>query len=69
MEEKFQVIDLLGTGENKFASNLRANVDRFRSEMGRLGFKVMGDPRHPICPVFLGDARYIAVFGASSNIQ
>ncbi|KAH7731074.1 Aminotransferase [Aphelenchoides avenae] len=57
-----KVIDLLGTGENKFASNLRANVDRFRSEMGRLGFKVMGDPRHPICPVFLGDARLTSEF-------
>lgn len=24
--------------------------------MGALGFKIMGDKRHPICPVFIGDA-------------
>lgn len=43
-------------------TNLHSNVDRFRSKMTALGFKIMGDKQHPICPVFVGDAALASKF-------
>jgi glycine C-acetyltransferase len=48
--------------KNAFVANLHSNVDRFRSNMSSLGFNVMGDKNHPICPVFLGDAALSSKF-------
>jgi glycine C-acetyltransferase len=33
-----------------------ANTKRFRDGMTSAGFQILGE-NHPICPVFLGDAR------------
>ncbi|CAD5226787.1 unnamed protein product [Bursaphelenchus xylophilus] len=57
-----KVIELLSNPKNTFKSALEKNVKLFRDEMNKLGFKVMGDPRHPICPVFLGDAALASKF-------
>ncbi|EYC32794.1 hypothetical protein Y032_0002g1101 [Ancylostoma ceylanicum] len=52
-----KVFDLL-MNDPSFIGSLKANVQRFRTNMTNLGFKVLGnDPTHPICPVLLGDAR------------
>uniref|UniRef100_A0A7I4YNV2 Aminotran_1_2 domain-containing protein n=1 Tax=Haemonchus contortus TaxID=6289 RepID=A0A7I4YNV2_HAECO len=52
-----KVFDLL-MNDPSFIGSLKANVQRFRSKMTALGFKVLGnDSTHPICPVLLGDAR------------
>lgn len=50
-----QVIDML-TEKNTFASALHSNVNKFRESMVNAGFKVLGNPAHPICPILLGDA-------------
>ncbi|CAD5219656.1 unnamed protein product [Bursaphelenchus okinawaensis] len=57
-----KVIDLLSDPNNVFKSALDENVKLFRTKMSELGFKVMGDPRHPICPVFLGEASLASKF-------
>ncbi|ETN77639.1 glycine C-acetyltransferase [Necator americanus] len=52
-----KVFDLL-MNDPSFIGSLKANVQRFRTNMTDLGFKVLGnDSTHPICPVLLGDAR------------
>ncbi|KAK6037945.1 glycine C-acetyltransferase [Cooperia oncophora] len=52
-----KVFDLL-MNDPSFIGSLKTNVQRFRSKMTELGFKVLGnDSTHPICPVLLGDAR------------
>jgi len=56
-----QVFDML-MANNTFAAALQSNVDRFRSEMVKAGFTVLGNPAHPICPVLLGDARLASEF-------
>ncbi|MEM1047425.1 MAG: glycine C-acetyltransferase [Pseudomonadota bacterium] len=48
------VFDLIENG-HALRSRLRANSDRFRSEMTKLGFTLAGAD-HPIIPVMLGDA-------------
>eukprot|EP01084_Bolivina_argentea_P126088 223330_1 len=35
---------------------LKRNTKRFRNKMKNIGFKLMGNENHPICPVMLGDA-------------
>ena len=35
---------------------------RFRSKMTSVGFTLLGDPLHPICPIMLGDARLAVEF-------
>ena len=47
---------------NSLAGALHANVDHFRRKMNQAGFKVLGNPTHPICPVLLGDARLAETF-------
>jgi glycine C-acetyltransferase len=58
----FQVLELLSNPNNKFVVNLHKNVEQFRTKMSALGFEVMGDSTHPICPVFLGDAALASKF-------
>lgn len=41
---------------NNFTRSLQSNITYFRNSMMQAGFKVLGDPDHPICPIFLGDA-------------
>ncbi|XP_014235778.1 2-amino-3-ketobutyrate coenzyme A ligase, mitochondrial [Trichogramma pretiosum] len=55
-----KVIDLISESTD-LLKNLQRNVDRFRQEMTRAGFKISGD-NHPICPVMLGDAKLASVF-------
>jgi glycine C-acetyltransferase len=47
---------------NTFAHALHDNVDHFRKAMNEAGFKVLGNPTHPICPVLLGEARLAEQF-------
>jgi glycine C-acetyltransferase len=56
-----KVFDML-IEHNTFAHALHDNVDHFRKEMNDAGFKVLGNPTHPICPVLLGDARLAEQF-------
>ncbi|CAI4223827.1 unnamed protein product [Auanema sp. JU1783] len=51
-----KVLDLL-MNDPSFIGSLQTNVQRFRSKMNALGFTVLGNEAHPICPVLLGDAR------------
>lgn len=46
-------------GGSGLSQKVAANTQRFRSAMTAAGFHVLGDG-HPICPVFLGDARLAA---------
>lgn len=41
---------------------VHTNTVRFRTKMQDAGFKISGDPEHPICPVMLGDARLAGIF-------
>ena len=59
--DDFQVFDML-IDHNTLAGELHKNVDHFRGEMNKAGFKVLGNPTHPICPVLLGDARLAEQF-------
>ena len=54
------VLDLLEGGD-ELRKQLRANAERFRSEMTKLGFKLAGAD-HPIIPVMLGDAKLASTF-------
>ena len=47
--------------DNSFTKNLQKNVSYFRNEMKKAGFHVLGNPKHPICPVFLGDAKLVYI--------
>ncbi|WP_434722384.1 glycine C-acetyltransferase [Mesorhizobium sp. RIZ17] len=49
-----KVFDLIRNGD-ALRERLYANADRFRSQMGKLGFTLAGAD-HPIIPVMLGDA-------------
>jgi len=50
-----KVFDLL-TNSTSLRDKLEANTKYFRKGMQTAGFKLKGDPIHPICPVMLGDA-------------
>ncbi|VDK64651.1 unnamed protein product [Anisakis simplex] len=56
-----KVLDLL-MAPNEFTSSLTSNIAHFRKSLTDAGFKVIGNPSHPICPVMLGDARLAATF-------
>lgn len=51
-----EAINILSKNNN-FATKLRTNVSHFRNEMKKLGFVVLGNFEHPICPVLVGDAK------------
>ncbi|CAG9533329.1 unnamed protein product [Cercopithifilaria johnstoni] len=56
-----KVLDLL-TNSSEFTSSLKSNISHFRKSLTDAGFNVMGNSDHPICPVFLGDARLASTF-------
>ncbi|KAL3981694.1 glycine C-acetyltransferase [Acanthocheilonema viteae] len=56
-----KVLDLL-TSSSEFTSSLKSNISHFRKSLTDVGFNVMGNSDHPICPVFLGDARLASTF-------
>ncbi|VDK80308.1 unnamed protein product [Litomosoides sigmodontis] len=56
-----KVLDLL-TSSSEFTSSLKSNISHFRRSLIDAGFNVMGNLDHPICPVFLGDARLASTF-------
>lgn len=43
-------------GGSDFPQKVAANTARFRDGMTSAGFKILGE-NHPICPVFLEDAK------------
>ncbi|VDN27111.1 unnamed protein product, partial [Gongylonema pulchrum] len=55
------VLDLL-MGSSAFTRSLKSNISHFRKSLAGAGFKLLGNPDHPICPVFLGDARLASTF-------
>ncbi|VDN93631.1 unnamed protein product [Brugia pahangi] len=56
-----KVLDLL-TNSSGFTNSLKSNISHFRKSLTDAGFNVMGNSDHPICPVFLGDARLASTF-------
>ena len=46
-------------GGSGLSQKVAANTERFRRGMTSAGFQILGE-NHPICPVFLGDARLAA---------
>lgn len=56
-----KVLDML-MSSNDITRTLKSNITHFRHSLKRLGFTVLGDPEHPICPVFLEDARLASEF-------
>lgn len=50
-----KVFDLL-TRDNSLVEKVAANTKLFREAMKAAGFNILGD-EHPICPVYLGEAR------------
>eukprot|EP00330_Aristerostoma_sp_ATCC50986_P006115 CAMPEP_0114584588 /NCGR_PEP_ID=MMETSP0125-20121206/8258_1 /TAXON_ID=485358 ORGANISM="Aristerostoma sp., Strain ATCC 50986" /NCGR_SAMPLE_ID=MMETSP0125 /ASSEMBLY_ACC=CAM_ASM_000245 /LENGTH=220 /DNA_ID=CAMNT_0001779069 /DNA_START=480 /DNA_END=1142 /DNA_ORIENTATION=- len=56
-----KVFDLL-TESPELPRKLANNTKQFREEMVGAGFKILGDPRCPIAPVWLGDARLATEF-------
>ncbi|UJR10062.1 hypothetical protein I4U23_014284 [Adineta vaga] len=55
-----KAIDLIEKDTN-LPGRVLDNANYFRTEMKKLGFKILGDS-HPICPVMLGDARLASQF-------
>ena len=58
-----KVFDMI-MNDTSYRDRLEANTKRFRSKMESVGFKLMGDPNHPIAPVMLGDAKLAQQFAA-----
>lgn len=50
-----KVFDLL-TNDHSLVSKVHENTKLFRDSMKEYGFNILGD-EHPICPVYVGDAR------------
>ena len=48
--------------DTSLRDKLATNTKRFRDRMTSAGFKVMGHPEHPICPIMLGSARLATDF-------
>lgn len=53
-----QALELV-MGGSGLSQKVAANTARFRQGMSSAGFQIMGE-NHPICPVFLGDAKLAA---------
>eukprot|EP01135_Chromosphaera_perkinsii_P005026 Nk52_evm3s311 gene=Nk52_evmTU3s311 len=56
-----KVFDML-LESSQLAEQVQENTKYFRSEMTKNGFKLMGDPLHPIAPVWIGDAKTAVEF-------
>lgn len=54
----FQAIELVSENRS-FQEKIQSNTEKFRSEMTKAGFKILGD-NHPICPIMIGDAKLSA---------
>ncbi|OZC08142.1 hypothetical protein X798_04835 [Onchocerca flexuosa] len=52
-----KVLDLLSSS-SEFTTSLKSNISNFRKSLTDAGFKVIGNPSYPICPVFLDDTSY-----------
>eukprot|EP00126_Sphaerothecum_destruens_P010362 Sdes_comp20724_c0_seq13m16499 len=50
------------TENSDLAHRVQENTRYFRSEMAKHGFKLMGDPNHPIAPVYIGEAQLALEF-------
>ena len=48
--------------KTNLSAKVAANTAQFRSGMRAAGFTVLGAEDHPICPVFLGDAKLASIF-------
>uniref|UniRef100_A0AC35TWY2 Aminotran_1_2 domain-containing protein n=1 Tax=Rhabditophanes sp. KR3021 TaxID=114890 RepID=A0AC35TWY2_9BILA len=57
-----KVFDLLMDPQNTFTKSIQSNVSLFRSEMSALGFTVLGNKSHPICPILLKDPKLASDF-------
>lgn len=55
-----KVFDLLLESSN-LSKQVALNTKQFREGMTKAGFTILGD-NHPICPVFLGDAKLASTF-------
>lgn len=55
-----QVFDLLMTS-SELTEKVAKNTKQFRDAMTKAGFKILGE-NHPICPVFLEDAKLASIF-------
>jgi len=53
--------DMLSTN-TQLRDQLAKNTQQFRKGMQKAGFKVIGHPEHPICPIMLGDAKLASQF-------
>ncbi|XP_071439544.1 2-amino-3-ketobutyrate coenzyme A ligase, mitochondrial [Hetaerina americana] len=58
-----KVVDMLMESP-ELVSKVHSGTNHFREGMKKLGFKVIGDPSHPICPVMLGDAKLTSKFAS-----
>lgn len=56
-----KVLELL-MSSSEFTHSLHSNIGHFRKSLTDAKFRVLGNPSHPICPVFLGDARLATSF-------
>ncbi|VDO27220.1 unnamed protein product [Onchocerca flexuosa] len=56
-----KVLDLLSSS-SEFTTSLKSNISNFRKSLTDAGFKVIGNPSYPICPVFLDDTRLASTF-------
>lgn len=53
-----KALELIMNGSG-LSEKVAANTSRFRNGMTSAGFQILGE-NHPICPVFLGDAKLAA---------
>lgn len=58
-----KVFDII-MNDTSFRDKLEENTKRFRSKMESVGFKLMGNPIHPIVPVMLNDAKLAQQFAS-----
>lgn len=49
------MFDIISSNSER-RDRLESNTTLFRTLMAQAGFKLRGDPSHPIAPVMLGDA-------------
>ncbi|XP_011270060.1 2-amino-3-ketobutyrate coenzyme A ligase, variant [Capsaspora owczarzaki ATCC 30864] len=48
--------------DTSLCQTVASNTTHFRERMTKAGFTILGDKHHPICPVWLGDARLASEF-------
>lgn len=60
--EVFDILDEVGGEGERLMGNLQRNIEHFRTEMNKAGFKMLGNKDCAIAPVWLGDARLATEF-------